>query len=1835
MRKEGVVLSIIVASLLITTTLVTLPIVVEAGFPYYPTGYVEANVTTGVRAYDAVQNGNTACYLRDWRGNGTSTDVVLENLTAGTTDYYWWDAGGGINWDTTGNVDDPTVVVINREVGTYPGGDRAGYSAATVGPWYYGDLYPTCQLRKIPVPTLVMNGTDYLNITWTHLEDPFNIIAGYTVYRSYTNDSDLNWNLASGDKDAPVIDNYFMDMGLTPGSYYYSIKVVYKGWNDETQTTVNNYECMYFGEGSGLFETAPTVDYIQIRDAAGGLGNVVTSRTYGVFDTDTFYAAAYNESAGYLYEVEVEWVSDDDTVGTVTTPGTSTTFEAQHVLVDSSCTITATYMGTISNFTDLLVVLSPRVDEIMIRDASGGGGNIVDTAVYWINEIDQFYAAAYNDTVGYIGDVSVDWSSDDDTVGTVTTPGSSTTFEAQHVIADSTCTVTATYMGTISNSTGLLTVLYPRVDFILIRSEDNGLGDDLTDPANYQFYERDTVATFYGASYNNTAGYIGSVPASSTWISNETTIVSVTSPGSSTIVTCSSTLSGIVNITLNDGTFEVYTHVTVIPWKTDYVQIRSASGGGGIDLGNPANYRTYPVGKTATFYGAAYNHTAGFIGPVNSQSTWVSSTPSIVSVTSPGSSSGITCSNINWGTVTITLDNKRGQTNTTQVTVIKPTVDTITIRDTPGNGGNPVGAVTYWATDTDLFYAAGYNNTAGYIGDVEVVWTISPPTGVATVTTPGIWTNFTAEMVSVDSTCTVTATYKGTISDSTGNLTVLYPRVDSIIIRDAAGGLGNEVDTGTYWIYETDTFYAAAYNASIGYIGDVSVTWVSDDDLIGTVTTPGTSTTFEAQWVTVDDTCTVTATYTGAVSDSTGLLTVLYPRVDSIGIRSAAAGGGVELCDPASYPTYEKGTTGVIFYGAQYNASAGYIGPVPASSTWISNNTAIVDVSSPGEQSSITISTTNHGWVWVTIDDLLGHTNQTMVTVLQWRIDYIQIRSASGGGGVDLGNPTNYRTYPVGKVVTFYGAAYNNSEGYVGPVNVGSTWLSSDALIVAVSPSGSSSTITCSNTNWGGPITITLNDGLGHTNTTQVTVLKPTIDYIIIRDAAGGAGNQVTTATYIVSQTDLFYAAAYNNTAIYLRDVEAVWSSDLPGVGTVTTPGLWTNFTAQQVAVDSTCTITATYPGTTGDTTGLLTVLAPKPDRIEIRDAANRMGNIVTTATFDIDDTDMFFAAGINNTVGYIGDVNVTWSISPTSGVGTVVAGPGSSTTFTAVGVGTCTVTARYSPTVSNQTGLLTVQEYVPVISKILIRDAPGGVGNVVTTMTYGVNDEDTFYAAAYDSGDNYIGDVEVTWSTSSSSVGAIDITFGTQTNFTAQRVIVDSTCTITATYPSLTPASTGDLTVLAPTVDEIRIVDTSGVGITVIADQTVIVGFTKIGYAAAFNDSVAYLYDVSATWSVVNTLGATASTFPSIGFTSTFDAELTGGTATWNALYSGMTDTVVFSITPPTIDYILIRDAPNDGGFEVDTDSFLAGDTATFYAAAYNNTADYLYDVVVTWTSDDTTVGQVTSPGNSTTFTAQAVTATDTCIITATYSASISDSTGLLTINIAITKPNPPATPTLSVKGKDKIQISWTPNTEPDIAGYLIYRRTSPDDDWGMPVGYTDKNTTTFTDKGLKPDTTYYYTVTAVNDAGFESDPSPEVKATTEAEEGFPWILLLLFLIIVIVVLILVFIMYKKRRKEEEAPVEAAPPPAAAPPVAAAEEEEEYEEYEEEEPGEEEYEEEAGEEEYEEYEEEPGEVEYEEEEPGEEEYEEEEYEEEEYEEEEEEPTSRPTPPPPPPPPPA
>lgn len=72
-------------------------------------------------------------------------------------------------------------------------------------------------------------------------------------------------------------------------------------------------------------------------------------------------------------------------------------------------------------------------------------------------------------------------------------------------------------------------------------------------------------------------------------------------------------------------------------------------------------------------------------------------------------------------------------------------------------------------------------------------------------------------------------------------------------------------------------------------------------------------------------------------------------------------------------------------------------------------------------------------------------------------------------------------------------------------------------------------------------------------------------------------------------------------------------------------------------------------------------------------------------------------------------------------------------------------------------------------------------------------------------------------------------------------------------------------------------------------------------------------------------------------------------------------------------------------------------------------------------------------------------------------------------------------------------LQITWTPNTEPDLAGYKIYMGTATGQ-YGLPQDVGNVTSRTIT---LTPTTgaTYYFALTAYDTSGNESGYSDEVS--------------------------------------------------------------------------------------------------------------------------------------------
>ncbi|UCF08261.1 MAG: Ig-like domain-containing protein [Thermoplasmata archaeon] len=178
--------------------------------------------------------------------------------------------------------------------------------------------------------------------------------------------------------------------------------------------------------------------------------------------------------------------------------------------------------------------------------------------------------------------------------------------------------------------------------------------------------------------------------------------------------------------------------------------------------------------------------------------------------------------------------------------------------------------------------------------------------------------------------------------------------------------------------------------------------------------------------------------------------------------------------------------------------------------------------------------------------------------------------------------------------------------------------------------------------------------------------------------------------------------------------------------------------------------------------------------------------------------------------------------------------------------------------------------------------------------------------------------------------------------------------------------------TVTDDTVDFILItVDPGGAEVT---DKIVNIGYIEWGNASSFNTSTGFLNTVTASWTIEG--GTTPSLGPTPAISTWAHVGYGGGVVWFNASYFDGSqwhyDSVMYTVMPPTLDFIRLTDLP--GGTEITDTTWNIVDPLLVYASGYNYTGNTYIDLVdVQWT--DTPVGGGAgnfdnNTGTSTTFT-------------------------------------------------------------------------------------------------------------------------------------------------------------------------------------------------------------------------------------------------------------------------
>ncbi|UCH90240.1 MAG: hypothetical protein JSV49_06280 [Thermoplasmata archaeon] len=309
---------------------------------------------------------------------------------------------------------------------------------------------------------------------------------------------------------------------------------------------------------------------------------------------------------------------------------------------------------------------------------------------------------------------------------------------------------------------------------------------------------------------------------------------------------------------------------------------------------------------------------------------------------------------------------------------------------------------------------------------------------------------------------------------------------------------------------------------------------------------------------------------------------------------------------------------------------------------------------------------TQQGFYTKYFEPYMDHPAYEEIFIDEIPLDYFVIQDQSGPAGINVSG----MEFQMGKTYTLFASAYNIIEGYVMDIPV--SWSCNNTEIAMVTPSGTQTTLTTSSINHGSVRISASYDTLS--SYVDIYIMQQDIDFIKIQDTNLADGGWVANRNIHRGLTDIFYCGGYNNTGGFLGLVPATWTSENPAIGTVTSPGPFTVFTASNSSTGET-KVTATYLTFT-NVTGVINVIPPVIDYIEIRTDQNGTGSKLDTGTYTIGQNVTFYCAAYNHTYGFVDDVNASWK-SLTPSVGTVTS-PGYFTIFSPISEGSTKIEATF-----------------------------------------------------------------------------------------------------------------------------------------------------------------------------------------------------------------------------------------------------------------------------------------------------------------------------------------------------------------------------------------------------------------------------------------------------------------------------------------------------------------------------------------------------------------------------
>jgi hypothetical protein len=892
--------------------------------------------------------------------------------------------------------------------------------------------------------------------------------------------------------------------------------------------------------------------HIRINGTAGAGGVAVGNTTLTAGQSLNLYASGYDEDGNYRSAVNVTW-SSTGTLDPVNASGTSYIFTP--TTAPSSGTIVADN-GTYSDATGTILVSAGTLSYIKIMPTTGGAGDEVGDVSLSADDALTLYAAGYDANDNYLGDVTATWVSTG-TLDDISLTGSSISFNP--IIAPASGTIIADVNGE-SDATGLISVGVGSLHHIKINNSPGSMGVEI---GELNLSPGQSI-NMYATGYDSDNNYVSAINA--TWGSTGN-LDPVSASGTNYVFT-PTTASSSGTITITDGIRTDATGtINVGTGAFTNLKILDQPGGAGLEVGDVE----MTTDETLTMYAASYDDYDNYLG--DQSVTWLS-TGNLDAVSATGSSyifDPVTAPT----TGQIIAQSGDISRFTGIINVDFGVLHHILVTSSPG--GQAVGSETIISGDSRTFYASGYDEDNNYISQVSAEWSSTGTLDAVSATGP----SFTFTPINAPASGTIVAT-SGTMVDPTGTITVEEGDISYIVIMDAPSGGGSIITSLGLTADESLTAYAASYDASSNYLGDISVIW-STTGTLDFIQTTGTSFTFNP--ITAPASGTITAT-SGEFNAATGTISVSVGALSEIKVNDTSGAAGEEIND-VSMMTDET----LTLYSAGYDADGNFIAMYEA--VW--SSTGNLDVVS-GTGTSYTfdpVTALTSGTIRATYGTFIGETGT--ITVNQGIADHIRITDGENGaaiGALDL---------VVNQSITLYASSYDQYDNYISLISA--NWSTTGSLDNQ-SNSGTSFTFTPVTAPTSG--TIIANSGDMNDDTGIINVDLGSLASIVIRTGPGETGIEFDNYNMTADDSVTLWAAAYDVGGNYLGDTLAVWSRT-GNLDLVSGSGVSYNF--NPVTAPTSGTIIASAEGQSGQT-GTITVT--HGTAVSLIDA-NNLGNQRTT----------------------------------------------------------------------------------------------------------------------------------------------------------------------------------------------------------------------------------------------------------------------------------------------------------------------------------------------------------------------------------------------------------------------------------------------------------------------------------------------------------------------------------------------------------------------------------------------------------------------------------------------